>query len=61
MLCVTVYYCVTICVFDFLHTLAFVSASDIDKYICGLFLECVLIFLSKHLFSLVAIFYCFKI
>ena len=33
MTCVTVYYCVTICVFDFLHTLAFLSASDIDKYI----------------------------
>ena len=29
MTCVTVYYCVTFCVFDFLHTLAFVSASDI--------------------------------
>ena len=37
MTCITVYYCVTICVFDFLHALAFVSASDIDKYICGPF------------------------
>ena len=40
------------CVFNFLHTLAFVSTSDIDKYICGLFLESVLIFFIKaHFFS----------
>ena len=30
-------HCIHICVFDFLHTLAFVSASDFGKYICGLF------------------------
>ena len=42
--------------YDFLHTLAFVSASDIEKCTCGLFLEGVLVF-----FSLVTILYCFKI
>ena len=53
-------HCIHFCVFDFMQTLAFVSASDIDIYICELFSERVLI-LSKDTFSLVAIFYCFKV
>ena len=50
------YHCIPFCVFEFLHTLAFVSASDNENYICGLFLEEGLIFLSKHTFYLVVIF-----
>ena len=40
------------CVFDFLHTLAFVLASDIDRYICGL--EGVHLTLPPRIFSVQA-------
>ena len=43
-------HCIHFCVFEFLLTLALVLASNIDKYICGLFHESALIFLSKHTF-----------